>query len=198
MNQPEEQVLIEKYAKFVCNSERWIFTAKKLLASASLVEPEIIKRWKSIHDSIFKGESDNVNDEFSAHHFQSVYLMLVAYALENLMKGYLIDRDKESLRREILSKARLPSALVTHNLTTLASQCKLKMTVEEQVVFRRLSKHSNWIGRYPFAKNYRDFFHLSPMNKIPSTGIAWSSSEIEEIKQLVRKVCRKIGVKVSF
>ena len=197
MTQPDLDTLKATYAKTVCDQSQWIHSAKRLLASAQLVGSEATSRWKFWRDSLSKGKS--LPNAYEAHHFQAVYLLLVGFAIENLLKGHLLSKGKDSFYEGILKTGRFPQSLDRrHDLVSLARSCGFESTNEELISLQRLAKHSRWIGRYPFPMDYREHFTLSSTNKVPTTGKAWSSKEIETINALVRTFCSKLNIQIDF
>jgi hypothetical protein len=78
-----------------------------------------------------------------------VYFMLCAYALENLMKAELVEKDI-SARKVPLTVSKLPSHLSGHDLVKLAKCCGRDGLAEEYAsILKRLSRSAVWYGRYP-------------------------------------------------
>jgi hypothetical protein len=85
----------------------WIEKAEHLLEVASFIEPRIGEMWSQVRS----GESIK-------QHYITTYFMLVAYALENLLKGPYIKLNKDSVKRTLEEKKRLPKRIAGHDFVS--------------------------------------------------------------------------------
>jgi hypothetical protein len=128
------------YASQVLDPARWIASAQDLLTMSVLVENVLRSRWHS-----FATTSDA--DGTTIH---AVYLMLIGFAVENLLKSRIVKFDQKLWRTKILKDGRLPKELKDkHNLVTLAHRARLRLTRNDEVTLRRLTRYAQWAGRYP-------------------------------------------------
>lgn len=81
----------------------------------------------------------------------SVYLLLIGYAFENLLKGALMFEHPEYFK---------PDAKMTdiqsHSLTTICKRCNINLQPEEINLLEELTLYILWKGKYPIpleAKN---------------------------------------------
>jgi len=193
----QKQIVYPQYAKLVCESDHWLWIAQYLYAAAEKLEPEINRLWRHLHNSLFV-TPDQIADPgpFQATHFQRVYLMLIAYSVENLFKGYLVKAQKSQLFDEAFENGELPRSLKTHNLLALASQCPLNLDPDEQLHLERLASHAAWIGRYPYPTKAEYFYVFTDASPVPSNAIGWSSDEVETIKALVEKIAKQLSMPI--
>jgi hypothetical protein len=183
------------YAQLICESSHWAYIAQYLYASAEKIEPEINRLWCHMQDSISHPSEERVDPgPFIAANFQRVYLMLMAYCLENLFKGYLVKVRREELLEEIIEKGKLPQLLTRHDLEKLAKDCSLSPNEEDLRLLQRLASHATWIGRYPYPLSADHFYTFAEGSSIPGNGVGWGSDEIETTKVLIRKIAAQLGM----
>lgn len=193
----QKQEIYQKYAKLICNSSLWRSAALSLYAAAEQLEPEIKKQWKDLKESSFVPYVPKKDEPFQALEYQRVYLMLVAYSLENLMKGFCAYKFKSEFFEETSTSGTLPKMLKTHNLKKLAENCPLELSDTEHKLLNRLSRHSEWIGRYHFPTTAKEFYNLTGSNKIPSTAQVWSSGEIDDVRAIVTSIAEQLGTSLK-
>jgi hypothetical protein len=153
-----------QFSQQLANAQLWLRTSEELLAAARLIEPEILAQWAEVEtkDGAVVSTSGRTN-------VQGPYFVLIAYAIENQFKAYLVHRHRESLRNRVLSS--IPGYISEHNLCTLANKSDFRFSKEEEDLFLRLTRNSIWSGRYPIptspdgASAVRQFsdgqFHLT-------------------------------------
>ena len=73
--------------------------------------------------------------------------MLVSYAIENLLKGERIHRERPAFRNRLLTA--IPAYVKTHDLLALFKATALVPDVVEEDLLTRLSRCAVWAGRYP-------------------------------------------------
>ena len=189
----QKRDIYPKYAQLVCEPKHWLSIARSLYAAAEKLEPEIHRLWKDLHDSIFTPGHVADPRPFEASDYQRVYLMLMAYSLENLFKGFLVGTLKSDLFDQASQDGKLPPMLKTHRLEELAQRCPLHLSPDEHGLLHRLVGHAEWIGRYPYPKRAEEFYTFSDSSPIPGNAIGWSSGEVESIKVLVNNIAEQLG-----
>lgn len=196
---PEIRALsIQRFAKLACNGDLWLLAAKKLIASARLMMPEIARKWELVSPFRENTEIDKSEFEVLANQLQSVCLMIIAFALENVMKASLVVRRRESFHAHILQTGTLPNEVRIHDLLRLAKLCGLQLGDEDSRGLKRLTEHAVWIGRYHFSLNFKEFYHLGPGKNVPSSGISHSSDELEKTRTLFNSISNKLGFKITM
>jgi hypothetical protein len=188
----QRQIVYPQYAQLICESDHWLSIAQSLYASAERIEPEIKRLWKDMWDSMFADGHKSQPEAFQPADYQRVYLMLLAFTLENLFKGFLVKTRRPEFYNQALHDGELPSLLKTHRLDELAQLCSLKLTEDEQRIVRRLSGHALWIGRYPYPSRAEQFYVFTPPSLIPGNGVAWSSDDVETIKAFIEKAATRL------
>ena len=125
--------------------------ADELITAATLLEAHVRESWRVYTINFEEGRyTDALKTPLtSPPNPQSAHFMLVAYALENLMKAKIILDSQDKIRNRLFRK--LPPYIKTHNhnLTELAKQANVTTTLEEEDLLRRLSRESTWAARYP-------------------------------------------------
>ena len=189
----QKRDIYPKYAQLVCESKNWLSVAQTLYAAAEKLEPEVHRLWKDMHDSIFTPGHVADPGPFNASDYQRVYLMLIAYSLENLFKGFLAGTSKSELFESTSQNGKLPSLLKTHGLNELAQRCPLHLSPDQQSLLHRLVGHAEWIGRYPYPTRAEEFYSFSDSSPVPGNAIGWSSGEVESVKALVNSIAEQLG-----
>ena len=131
-----------QFSEQLSDPHLWVRKSDELLAAASLVESEIQKQWSEV-----ELEDGRVVRTSGRTNVQGPYFLLVAYAVENSLKGVLVHRNRESLRNRLPPS--LPSYLTDHDLIKLAKRVQFKASLQEEDLLIRLSRNSVWAGRYP-------------------------------------------------
>ncbi|MFC1498958.1 hypothetical protein ACFLS1_10895 [Verrucomicrobiota bacterium] len=126
------------YKNKLLNPLLWKETSVDLLDSAKLFEQNINEYWKS-------------NSKQKYKKYLKTYMMLVAYALENLFKGIIVADNRDSFMAGIESK--FPEDLKSHKLLDLAEKAGLSTDDNDKDYLGRLSRMSVWEGRYPVPLN---------------------------------------------
>ena len=139
---PEQLQLSIMYAENLLRPESWVEKAEDLLRAARLLEEKLVRFWEAVSPNA------EVPDELAGlGNLQAPYFMLVAYAIENYCKAYLVRENEEELRKRVLKK--LPRYLSEHDLAKLAERIGLPLDAPEEELLARLTRCSVWAGRYP-------------------------------------------------
>ena len=138
-----------QYSERLSDWRLWVNKADELLEAAMLLEPHVREYWSAVTTNSEEGRytDPSKTPRTPPPNPQSAYFMLVAYALENLLKAILI-RDRQNGLRNRLFK-RLPHVVKTHDLTYLAKEANVSVSLVEEDLLHRLSWQSTWAGRYP-------------------------------------------------
>jgi hypothetical protein len=114
------------FATMVADPWRWLNAAQNLFLTAEQMESRIQALWKSVHDSFAKKEPSRTPIEVAD--YQKVYMVLIGFCIENLLKGNIIEQDREGVRRETSKTGKLPEKVKTHDLLVLANNAILSST----------------------------------------------------------------------
>jgi hypothetical protein len=191
-----EKVLRAEYSALVSDPWRWIHSSQALFSTAQSLEPRIHSFWRSLSDHFSFNKTPMPRDTNQAIEHQSVYLTLMAYSLENLLKAHLVERDRSSIAAEVLRTGALPRPLKTHDLVALAADCGLSLNDSEAALIRRLTRHAKWIDRYPFATSVHENYNLT-IPSVSSGETGWSSKHVGMIKQLITSISARLGKTVQ-
>jgi hypothetical protein len=138
-----------KYSEDLLDWVQWENKADELLQAAKLLEPYVREFWNITTIDFKEGKySDPLKTpRIPPYNPQSIYFMLVAYALENLIKVIILRQRQNELRGRLISK--LPEMVKCHNLRHLFKEANIPVTVSEEDLLHRLYLQSTWKGRYP-------------------------------------------------
>jgi hypothetical protein len=78
--------------------------------------------------------------------------MLAGMAIENMLKGLILQGTARDARLELMSKKKL----ITHDLVTLATRAGVELADFEQELLARLSRFIVWAGRYGCRNTARE------------------------------------------
>lgn len=136
----DENYWKKQYADSILNSASWVESARDLVRSLFYLRGPAIGFFEAAADI------DAVCGLPKDKDIHGVYLMISAYAIENLLKA-LIVRDARPALNE--SAPRLPKVVTGHDLNKLADTAKIATTDAGKELLARLSHHAVWAGRYP-------------------------------------------------
>jgi hypothetical protein len=175
----------ERFRERLLDATAWDETAVQLLNAAELLEPKVREFWAHPDPCSWSNSWRGWADEFVA-----IYFMLVAYAIENLLKGRIIRANSKALRSEVEVHLRMPDTLKTHDLCALAKQAgKAGLASGYADILKRLSRSATWYGRYPVPirpQGLEPFTQTSEGEHISLTH--YSSSDLHEIRRVVTEL----------
>ncbi len=155
----------------------WISSAQDLLDFIRHAIPPLTEAWRAL--------SEKTKATPSPVHIHRVFLLLAAYAFENLLKAMIVAlagwRDEDI-------KGSIPKELKTHDLLFLADQARLKLSVDERELLERLSEFAYWRGRYPAPTNVETLKPKKLRSGIVTTAGTMRGSDIREIQQFANKL----------
>ena len=123
--------------------------------------------WSKVQDVNTSGEI------LDAPNFDADY-MLIAYAIENLLKGLMIAKGMAPFKGN-----KYPDILVGHDLYKLHEQAKPKATITSGVL-HALTFMSEWRARYPLPLKLQDFWPIDKASGNPrGVAFAWPNSHKE-------------------
>jgi hypothetical protein len=143
---------IAKFAQDVLSQEAWFHTANKLIAAMKLLEPHIESYWESAN-ARFLGQDSEPEPE---HSLTDVYMMLAGFAIENLCKGYLVDRLSPNDRNAIKGGGSFPKSLSDHNILELIESTGMTPCQNEKYVIDQIDQAIWWRGRYPSSTSHKE------------------------------------------
>jgi len=154
----------------------WMQKANGLLAVVAAFDHKIDDAWRDA----FVSEIARA----IVHHTLPVYLMLNAFALENILKAFIVRMQ----RAQWTAIKQIPKELRTHDLFILSKTAKTQATAPayREELLRRLSRSSTWYGRYPIPV---DSLHLAPttLSNQEKRDLSYTTgADVDEIRCLVR------------
>ena len=162
----------------------WIEKAEHLLEVASFIEPRIREMWSEVQDGGFIKE-----------HYITTYFMLVSFALENLLKALYIKLNKDSVKRELEKKKKLPKTITSHDLYQLAKELGVApMEWGEESLLQKISRSAVWFGMYPtpITPSQLDRFYKSKFEDLSIPFQSYSSGDLKEIQNIISRVRYKL------
>jgi len=124
----------------------WKLKSSSLVKAARLLRPEFDACSAS-------AKTGDVNESVCAGlGLDRVSMMLIAFAIENLLKGILIMREPDRVTNVELTKW----VGGGHDLVELAKAAKVTLTGDETKLLLTLSIHGEWAGRYPCPLKHED------------------------------------------
>jgi hypothetical protein len=158
--------------------EAWLHAAKKLRTSADAIferENPIADRF---YGELIRGARAATGENPSSGYFDEVKFpwpnfgaafMLMAFAIENLLKGLAIEKGKVEL-----SKLELPQGLKSHDLDELHQLAKPRATAAQHVLDHLT--YMSWAGRYPCPTEAGKFWPTRKDGTIAGIGTSWPQS----------------------
>lgn len=139
-----------RFAKVAANSGNWFASASRLTFAMSQLEPSVRDFWRAAcsqgtdHEEPFPSQEECV----------SIHLMLAGLAVENLCKGYLVQRLPDDQRR-VLNDGTLPSDLNSkHRVLDLVRLVCIPTDADEQNLLKRVEDCVQYIARYPVPMKF--------------------------------------------
>ena len=174
---PRIEIFQEGY--WIQNCDRLKFCADTLIEKLLLIKDE--KRINSLEQN------------YKMRALLETNLLLLGYAVENLLKGYLIYKflkygdipehaDLTFLEKKVWETKK------THNLVILAKNCKLHFTERELNHMKKLSKYTTWKGRYHIPKDSDGIAGLIQAG----TGDTMTSDDTKIVEDLIINIKNKI------
>lgn len=184
-----------QYKEQVLNWRLWINQADELLAASKKLEPSIKKYWL-ITTKYFdpnKGTYSPPPGYKPKQLLQSTYFMLMAYAIENLLKAILIKQSMEDYEREVMRTHELPRDLNEHDLMVLIKKTHIKINQTETNLLSRLYRNSLWQGRYPVPAKAAKLDSIVMHNGNTHFTAFLAPNDIPNFKLLIRRIRNHIG-----
>ncbi len=168
-----------KFAKEVFDASRqpraWYTVAQRLRRSAEAIfarENPVARRFYDelhrIGGLAAEGKPPEDFDEtkFPFPNFDAAY-MLIAFAIENLLKGILVARGLVTF-----SKEEVPKPLKTHDLRKLHELASPTATIPTYAL-DTLSYMGDWRGRYPLPTSVEKFWPMNDDGTMRGAGYSW-------------------------
>jgi hypothetical protein len=116
--------------------------------------------------------------------------MLIAYAVENLLKAGLIKQNRDAYEKTISEEHILPHDLKSpkHRIMPVVRRLNIKISTTERKLLQRLSRTAFWQGRYPIPTVTQDIHRCFTEGKTTNfVGIS-SSEDIDLLELIVERI----------
>ena len=167
----------------IVKPESWINVATDLVRSMLFLRRPAIEFFKAAI-----GAGDRLPVEQRVH---GVYLMLAAYAAENLLKALIIKKIEFKADINIDS---IPKAIKLHNLVSLASSAGVPVTDAGAELLMRLAHYSVWAARYPAPTALDGIKPKEIPGSESNTLNFFRGSDIRSVDQLLNYCFAALGV----
>jgi hypothetical protein len=170
-DQEHDEFERELFRRVVLDPDQWIAKADALSGAAAKFEHELNEAWTNVYVSPFARRM--IRDALP------VYLMLAAYAVENLLKALLVLKNRDDHTAHVTTKHELPPQLKSHDLVRLADASGAIATAYayRRELLQRLARSAVWYGRYPVP--------LAHDRREPAIANL-NGSDIDEVRSLLR------------
>ena len=168
---PDETGEQELFRRDLLNPTKWLEKADALIGTAETLEHELDEAWTNIYVSWFARRMIRTR--------VPVYLMLMAYAVENLLKAFIVRSRQNDLDAQVSGDHALPNQLKSHDLLALAAAAGVKsaLLTYRQDLLKRMVRSAVWYGRYPVPS--------SVARREPAIDYL-TGADIDEVRCLVR------------
>ncbi|MCJ7508031.1 MAG: hypothetical protein MUO85_04780, partial [candidate division Zixibacteria bacterium] len=184
--QPNQLLQAIQYSEQLADTGLWIRKADELISAANFLEAEVLKFWSEI-----KIENNQPVSNPNRKCLQEAYLLLIAYALENLLKALLIHQNQATLKGFL--HLRIPEYLWSHDLIELASKIRFNIDVFEEELLLRLSRYSIWAARYPVPTGPDGLANMEKLSDGKAHFIAYySPKDIDTIHNIINRLRKEV------
>lgn len=163
----------------------WVRKANALFDAAWELEDSVHQTWIDIsrwlqRDGAGPGPSEGVVD---------IYFMLVGFGIENLFKARLTIDNRSDYEMQVREQGILPKDLKSHDLVGLAARAGLRCDLSEEDLLRRLTRCSEWAGRYPIPTKWSDSRSSTKFSDGKEYAVAWRGEHDPiAVRQLVNRI----------
>lgn len=178
----------ERFKREFLDDSRWKCIAMDLLASAAALRPKVMEFWAEAHEAMKIAKRGEGLPSIPSAGIVGVYFMLTAYALENLLKAIIVEKERHELEKQLEKSSAVPNAMKTHNLRDLAALAGVLLDAMEDELLLRLTENATWRGRYPIPVHEKDLVNRYLKDGGFASQAWYSASDEERIQRIVGKV----------
>lgn len=162
----------------------WIECANSLLESARLLEPKILELWDN-----YNAHANDHSVKLRQDHYNGPYFMLMAFAVENILKAALVRAESSNLAERFEQNSKFPKELKGHDLLILAKAARITIGFENEDLLRRLTRNAIWSGRYPVPLYHCDSHNSEVYSDGGQYLVAFfGATDIERLRTFVEKI----------
>ena len=188
-----DRVYRQNYWSWAFSDIQWISKAKDLLQSAKLIEPKVLRLWENYQEKL-----DGITDELLPDHYQGTFFMLLAYAVENLLKAAIIRKKSLEYKSKFRETLKFPKELQSNDLVNLARKAQLEFSREEEDLLRRLTRSAVWYGRYPIPLHYKHSSGAETFCDGKDYLVSWfGGNDVERLNKFVDMLKEKLTSEMS-
>ncbi len=154
-NIKHKEIIIDILAK---SRYVWLQTAESLFTASQILYRESDVAFNKLYEYLEKAGSASL-DMFPEAHTHIVARMLVGMALENLIKGIILQRFPETIFQGVLDKK-----ITNHDLKTLLLKLpEIIISEKETAILDELTQSILWRGRFPLPLRVENFINTPHM-----------------------------------
>ena len=178
-----EETRMSLYQDTALRASSWLNNAIALLDSAALLEPKVNEFWQTWREHIKDKSARMKSDKYI-----SVYLMLISFAVENLLKAIIVREMRSEIIDELI-RGRFPKILKSHDLIALSqlAEFPVKNQLYEDLL-HRLCRSAVWHGRYPVPLDYRSGRSARFLNGKEYTISLDREIDLDLVKELIKDI----------
>jgi hypothetical protein len=183
---PEWQSVIKRnYATACFSLNNWLYLADDLIECATILESRVEETFIRA-----RARARGVSQGPLAVHF-----MLIAYAVENLLKAAQVRANRFRYEQEFKEHEQMPKELKTHDLVSLAKMVGLKVDLQSEDLLRRLEQCAVWRGRYPVPTAYPEFSGSAVFSDGKQYKVTWfGGKDVERLKNLIEAIRTELNL----
>jgi hypothetical protein len=156
----------------------WLSVGRNLRSSADVIfkseNPVANIFWNEMQRIHSFAANGDITPEFPPPPNMDGFHLLIAYAIENFLKGIIVTKGKANFT----SQLELPGILKTHDLSKLNKIASPTATIALHLL-DSLTYMSEWRGRYPIPISVDQFWPMHPNGTPKTPGFSWPGSYSE-------------------
>jgi hypothetical protein len=178
----EESFIKAKVSRFsdrMLRKEAWFHVANDLAEAMAMLEPRIEEHWQKVNAQL-----DARDSEEPPLGLVTVHMMLAAFAIENLCKGFLVD----CLTAEEEAQAKtgvIPKSFKDHDILALIERVGMLVSDSEKYLLEMI-RDAGWRGRYPIPTVHKK---IQPFTRF--------GSGVRRTKAILQRLRRHVGAHES-
>ena len=143
----------------------------------------------------YRANLDGESNELLSDYYQSTYFMLIAYAVENLLKAAIIREKSFEYKRKFHETLKFPKELRSHDLVKLARKAHLNISSEEEDLLRRLTRSATWYGRYPVPLYYKHISGVEIFSDGKEYSVSWfGGNDLERLNKFIETLKDRLSI----